>query len=490
MGVFDAVTGQAVWTTIDMVPQIQAHVIYVADVSGDNREEIVIYDKADGTIKIFWNEEENSYQPKPDKWDDPLYRRVKQNWNFYSPGHYTMNDYPVISNVTISNITTNGSTIYWETDEASSSQVAYGLTESYGYETDLDTAKTTEHSVRISGVNPDTQYHFQIRSWNVYDKQGIYKDSTFTSDIAKKLIFITPSHTVYQGVVSPVITLEVQDLDGNPRDAYEDVVILLSTDSQAGEFSLDPYNWSADTSVTIYTGTSSAQFYYKDIDTGTPTITATEIPDHGWPDGSQQHTIVIAGSLHEPHLVYGTVKTSGNQVPQDGDLTFQAFIKTRPAEKLTESSAACGYSGGTWWVECANFQSGWTAVEVIQVEFTDSGSGETGDVEVTLTVSTADDAGQVDLSLDSPEITGMTAVGNTQLKLTWTSAPGVSGYNVYRGTTAYFTPDKASGSNRVGSQVNDQDPGTSGVQWTDASNVVGDWQVNYFYVVTSVNING
>ena len=315
VGVFDAATGQAVWTTIDMVPQIQAHVIYVADVSGDNREEIVIYDKADGTIKIFWNEEENPYQPKPDKWDDPLYRRVKQNRNFYSPGHYTMNEYPVISSVTISDITTNGSTIYWETDEASSSRVAYGLTESYGYETDLDTAKTTVHSVRISGLNPDTQYHFQIRSRNVYDKQGVSRDSTFTSDTPKKLSFITPSHTVYQGVVSPVITVQVQDLDENPRNVYEDVVILLSTDSQAGEFSLDPYNWSADTSVTIYTGTGSAQFYYKDSNTGTPAITAAEIPDRGWSDGSQQHTIVSTGSLHESHLVYGTVKTSGNQIP-------------------------------------------------------------------------------------------------------------------------------------------------------------------------------
>ncbi|MCJ7813360.1 hypothetical protein MUP95_08615, partial [bacterium] len=97
VGVFDAVTGEAVWTTVDS--PVAASSIYVADVAGDSREEVIIYDENDGTIKVYWNEEENPNQPKPDKWDDPLYVRLKQNWNYYSPGGYTYGDYPLISNI-------------------------------------------------------------------------------------------------------------------------------------------------------------------------------------------------------------------------------------------------------------------------------------------------------------------------------------------------------------------------------------------------------
>ena len=99
MGVFNPITGKALWTTKDVSPQIQAQFVYVADVSGDSREEVIIYDAADGKIKILWNEDSNP-NSKPDKWDDPLYRRLKQNWNYYSPGSYTHRD-PVLLQVKV-----------------------------------------------------------------------------------------------------------------------------------------------------------------------------------------------------------------------------------------------------------------------------------------------------------------------------------------------------------------------------------------------------
>ncbi len=57
VGVFDAVTGAPVWTTVGITPQINAKSIFVADVSGDSREEIVVFDLADNTLKIFHNED-------------------------------------------------------------------------------------------------------------------------------------------------------------------------------------------------------------------------------------------------------------------------------------------------------------------------------------------------------------------------------------------------------------------------------------------------
>src|SRR5207244_1326344 len=58
---------------------------------------------------------------------------------------------PVISAVTASSITTSGATISWTTDEASDSQVDYGLTTAYGTSSALNGSLVTSHSVVLSG---------------------------------------------------------------------------------------------------------------------------------------------------------------------------------------------------------------------------------------------------------------------------------------------------------------------------------------------------
>jgi phosphodiesterase/alkaline phosphatase D-like protein len=71
---------------------------------------------------------------------------------------------PVISNVNASNITTSAATITWNTNEASDSQVEYGLTASYGLSSPLDTAMVNSHSVTLSNLQPNTTYHYRVKS--------------------------------------------------------------------------------------------------------------------------------------------------------------------------------------------------------------------------------------------------------------------------------------------------------------------------------------
>src|SRR4030095_9168528 len=66
---------------------------------------------------------------------------------------------PVISAVAASPAV-QGATITWTTDEASTSQVEYGLTTSYGSTTVLAPALVTRHSVTISGLTSNTLYHY------------------------------------------------------------------------------------------------------------------------------------------------------------------------------------------------------------------------------------------------------------------------------------------------------------------------------------------
>lgn len=70
---------------------------------------------------------------------------------------------PVISNIT-QNQTDTTATITWNTDVPATSQILYGTTTPYTASTTLDTNHVTSHSVTITGLMPNTTYHYQIQS--------------------------------------------------------------------------------------------------------------------------------------------------------------------------------------------------------------------------------------------------------------------------------------------------------------------------------------
>ncbi len=88
---------------------------------------------------------------------------------------------PVISNVAASNITTSAATITWTTNEASDSQVEYGLTTSYGSLSSLDPALVTSHAVALSSLQANTTYHYRAKSQDVAGNLATSGDFTFTT---------------------------------------------------------------------------------------------------------------------------------------------------------------------------------------------------------------------------------------------------------------------------------------------------------------------
>lgn len=178
-GVFDAMTGTAYWSTTDSLPAMKATTIYAVDVAGDSREELIVYDKTEQKVKVYWNGATNPNQPKPSKWEDPLYRRLKQNWNYYQPGDYTYGDYPLISDIRIDSVTTERAVMTWTTDTAADSEVEFGETERYGGSSGRNPALVTSHSAVLSGLDPYSEIHFRVRSTNAYGKLGLSKDTTF-----------------------------------------------------------------------------------------------------------------------------------------------------------------------------------------------------------------------------------------------------------------------------------------------------------------------
>jgi hypothetical protein len=71
---------------------------------------------------------------------------------------------PTISNVVVLDRTARSARVTWTTDVPATTQVEYGQTSSYGFTTPLDSTLVTSHSAPISGLDPETTYHYRVVS--------------------------------------------------------------------------------------------------------------------------------------------------------------------------------------------------------------------------------------------------------------------------------------------------------------------------------------
>ncbi len=79
--------------------------------------------------------------------------------------------------------------IVWDTDEAATSQVNYGETTAYAETPVIDATLVTRHIVRLSGLNPSTTYHYQVRSVDASGNADLSGDFTFnTSDLSSPVL--------------------------------------------------------------------------------------------------------------------------------------------------------------------------------------------------------------------------------------------------------------------------------------------------------------
>lgn len=86
---------------------------------------------------------------------------------------------PVISAIGTS-VTTDTATVTWVTNEASDSQIVYGLSTSYGSST-VALGLVTAHSQTITRLTAGTTYHFQVKSKDAAGNLATSADGTFTT---------------------------------------------------------------------------------------------------------------------------------------------------------------------------------------------------------------------------------------------------------------------------------------------------------------------
>lgn len=105
------------------------------------------------------------------------------NWYEYSctntgnvgvpPGQPPNQQTVIVSQERVTFITSRAATITWTTNIPATSQVEYGTTNSLGFQSSLNTNRTTSHSVNLTGLTEGTVYFFRVVSaYNFYVARG------------------------------------------------------------------------------------------------------------------------------------------------------------------------------------------------------------------------------------------------------------------------------------------------------------------------------
>lgn len=88
---------------------------------------------------------------------------------------------PSVSSVGASLSSATAAVVTWSSSTAASSQVAYGTTTAYGQTSVNDRALETGHTVALSGLWPNTTYHYAVISVDASGGRTVSGDSTFTT---------------------------------------------------------------------------------------------------------------------------------------------------------------------------------------------------------------------------------------------------------------------------------------------------------------------
>ncbi len=94
-------------------------------------------------------------------------------------------DQPVISNISVSSITTSSAIISWDTNELANGAVNYGFTSSYGSNQNNPNL-TTAHSFTLENLSPNATYHFKVLSADVFGTSSQSGDNTFLTPAASQ----------------------------------------------------------------------------------------------------------------------------------------------------------------------------------------------------------------------------------------------------------------------------------------------------------------
>ena len=126
---------------------------------------------------------------------------------------------PIITNITVTNITENSATIKWDTDEFADSLVKYGTSSGAYTKQEYDELFVKNHSVSLYNLSSGTEYYFVVKSVDLSGNSAESSEYTFTTSGALNQPPIA-NFTYYpeKPVVNQSVTFDASssyDPDGN-----------------------------------------------------------------------------------------------------------------------------------------------------------------------------------------------------------------------------------------------------------------------------------
>jgi alkaline phosphatase len=176
---------------------------------------------------------------------------------------------PILSDLTIVEVTDRSATLTWTSDEPADSWVYYGTTEDLDYQTG-SSAFVTEHSVQLTNLDPGTLYRYQVSSMDPFGNQAYGLELSFTTrdpnlpPVAQNLRVDTDED------VPVKVTLSGTDPDFDPLTFH--IVVLPTSGTLSGTPPILTYSPDLD-----YFGEDSFQYVASDgLDDSLPaTVTIT-----------------------------------------------------------------------------------------------------------------------------------------------------------------------------------------------------------------------
>lgn len=135
---------------------------------------------------------------------------------------------PVISNVAATAVDYSTVTITWETNEVTSSSVAFGLTDQYG-DTKTDSNLVTSHTASLTQLDPATTYHYQITATDAADNTDVTNDKTVTTPSIGETVVTNFTVTGPDGTktITPDTTGDVPVQFGDLTLRFKDETVTL-----------------------------------------------------------------------------------------------------------------------------------------------------------------------------------------------------------------------------------------------------------------------
>ena len=147
-----------------------------------------------------------------------------------------------------------------------------------------------------------------------------------------------------------------------------------------------------------------------------------------------------------PHIVICSpiVYSDGTTTVLGADMTFTAYIETRPAEVITETTVGCGVYDGGLFAEASAFPTNWAVDDVMIVEINGSGSNytqaESEMFSITLNSDNPQNAagngpsGEFILPIELSSFSAEPGAGRVLLTWVTTTETDNAGFNILRAT--------------------------------------------------------